>query len=952
MGLSIENRQFLSEQHVAANTFLLSNVSKLITETFEIHSNFDFTSSVNQQIMFNAPDSLKLLSGDWGGLGFVVGDTVALTGVAQNASGTTLTFSGTTRVISNIIGDTMYFSVDLYTTTSATDDFAGVIMPIQGQSQSLQIVNNTRSTPETIEIYHNTVLNTSTHSDSSLIDGEVNRFRVDGVDGLSVSGSANFTQLGDKSGGRYVGTQTITRLADSGGNKVFEVQFQYFLPSYSDADLLEPTWYENAECLKPTFKVVGFPQLNNPNSEITVISGELEANTGFFNESYNQGVNDFTISSVTITDSSGTALTELDPNQTCTVEAVITGSADFNDFIECMFEVIPPTDDYKNNALSNLNNSFVSYFSKDGASAASTHVYAKNSAQVTTSNHSITTATNQITVSFDVEPNTEFADYINALPQSERLYRLSLAVESTAGTTNNNNSVTLILNEGELTAAPIPDAPFDGVRSSEFLNHAQSIATGLGEVDYNGRTEDDFIYKALLNMPENEVYEQMTIQVEVVRDSDGTSFDLYSNTLGFDNVPVISGVQQFNQTLSVNQLLDGTGRNVISFINTGVTGTGTYEAELIVSLMANWRDWISNNQAFVDFYNASLPQNGQSQEWVRYTELAGFSIRLRCRLIKSGVAYYFGGGINLDDYDNNFNGTTTITYFDENNTQVTALIAGQVMTIRADHVLNVGSWDALDTWGWIAQRGFETDPRKQISTAWDWTSQNAPLKPKTGETRATLDIVTTNTADDTARVECLLDLTNGAIEENSIVARIESPSAPDCVSPIDYIIDMAAANADTETDIPSIISNYLTNGLKANNICCPDCTVRLISTGEDVELYAFGTKTDIDALIADIDGDVNPICCQDEYGALAGCEVAFDTEWDNLMLEVTGNTAALTALTPAQINTYTDTDLAALSSKIQAITTDEVIRYDIINTILTNGLKVICNGGVKTISAI
>jgi hypothetical protein len=547
-------------------------------------------------------------------------------------------------------------------------------------------------------------------------------------------------------------------------------------------------------------------------------------------------------------------------------------------------------------------------------------------------------------------PNAEFTSYVNALPQSERLYRLSLAVESTGGTTNNNNSVTLILSDGELTAAPVPDAPFDRIVSSEFLNHAQDITTGLGEASYNGRTEDDFVYKALLQIQENDFYDQLRISVEVVRDSDGTTFELYGTTLGFQNVPILGGEQVFNETQQVNQMLDATGRNVISLINVGSSLAGTYDVELIVSLMANWRDWIANNNAFVDFYDVALPQNGRSQEWVRYLKLSGFSLRLRCRMFKNGVGYYFGGGITLDDYDENFDGTTTLTYYDENNTQVNAFISGQVMKIRADHVLNSGSWDALNTWGWIAQRGFQSDPRKQISTAWDWSGQNLPLKPKTGEARATLDIVTTTNANDTARVECLLDLTGGVINENSIVARIQSPTSPDCVSPVEYLLDLAVANADNETDIPLLVDKYLQNGIEASNICCPDCDVTI--GGDTVGLYAFGSNPSIVTLIGTITGGADELCCSDTYGGAATCDVDVDTEWDNLMLEVTGNTALLTSAVPRQINAYAGNGLAELSAKIQSVTADEVIRYDIIFKIMSEGIKVICNGTTKTISGI
>lgn len=973
----ITNRKTLQVQNSGSNIFLLSNSGKLILEEFFLEFDFDFESSLSLLVQWNDNGSLKLLGGEWGDYGFVDGDNVTLIFSGEvNGQAFSSPSSGGGSPISTTIdslqGDLMFFPNDVVPTVLV--ELGGVLHPQQGNNSTIQIINNSRSKPEQIELYHNLILNNANHSRGSLIDGEVNRFVVEDTNTMTVSQVKPLIQKGNKSGGRYVLSDcTLKYAGQTGGKEVYIVIFKYFLPSYEFSDFDKPSWFAQNQCLKNTIEVLGAPEVNNPNSQITEISFNSQANTGWFNENYNQGDNDFSVDSVSIQTTSGDPLPEIDHNQTNIFSTVITGNANFIPTVEFMFEIIPPESDYKNNEFSNLENSYTSYFNANtvfvGNPNPQRFIFSKNNGQVLNSNESINISTpNQISISIELTPNSDFANYINSLNESDRRYRVVATVQSVGGDTNDNNAVPLILKEGILTKAPIPDQPFDGVKELGFLNHVQDISTGILNPTYSGRTEDDFVLKALIDLDNNDPWESIDLSVEVVKTSDGSSFDLFNrvfNITGNPNAPMVGGVIQLNFIEQLNQFLDGAGRNVITIKNTGNTGAGNYEIEFIWSIMANWRYWIANSSAFQDFYDNTIPNNGKNQEWVRYLELSGYTLRARVRLIKDQIAYYFGGDIDLKDYDD-WDGTTTHYLFDSSGTPVSALVSGQELLFRADHVLDSGSWDASDIWGCLAIRGKEKDPRKQISTFWDWTNQNNPLKPKTGQTKATIEILTTNSTDDTARVECLIDTSLVSDTQNTLVSRIQSPVIPECVHPITYLfnaLNSYVPNGSNSSDYIQVLDILLGGGdLSGTNTCCPTCGVLYGEEGFEYTTYAFGKESILQNVYQQSteQKDEPPVfyCCLDTYIAPSGegCDDWFDYSLrvNELIGSATGDLESLFNLDPSQFNSYEDTfEINLIKEGLDNMTNDGVVRYAIIEYLLNNGLVIKCYlDGRKTITTI
>ena len=79
-----------------------------------------------------------------------------------------------------------------------------------------------------------------------------------------------------------------------------QITLQYFLPDIEDATFDIPEWFDADKCLKPTYRFVCYPEINNPNSSLIESFSSNLGNTGWYNEEHNQGVNDFTVSNVSI----------------------------------------------------------------------------------------------------------------------------------------------------------------------------------------------------------------------------------------------------------------------------------------------------------------------------------------------------------------------------------------------------------------------------------------------------------------------------------------------------------------------------------------------------------------------------------------------------------------------------------------------------------------------------
>lgn len=961
MSITVVDRNYSTRNHSGGNDFLLANSGQIVTDSVDIVCEFDFQTTMNEQVLIVSLNKLRLVNGLWSKKGFVVGDLLRFYGTVY-ASTPNTTYAGDAMNIIDITGDTMTLSGNF--DPLATNEVVGQLMPSNLGTLSntpMGIMNTSRDEPETFEIFHNLILNTSNTGTGSLFDGEVNKFRFDGIDALSVSGTVTGVQQGNKSGGSYTFYE-IERLADvtatdwtftSMVNKSYRITLKYANPlKFEDSDFNTPSWFLNGSTLKPFYRFNAQSQANNPNSALTSdYAGQL-GNVGWRDENYSQGVNEFEVTTV-ITDAALNQLAQIDYAQVNIVTATITHpSQDFLEAAEVEFFLIPDLNLVKNKPDRNCDLIQLSNFFINATPTITNQVFGTGGAEMVISAQTLDVSTaNTIIVQFTLTPNAEFTALVESFSSLSRRYVITANVESDSGTSNDNNAVSLTLKQGILELSPVVGSPYP-VREQSFYNHANPI-TGVPSGTYYGCAEDDFIYKALFNFNEGDIWNAIRLKIQVVRNSDSQAFDLVSKPVNLTNYIITpNGQIQINYNEPISQFLEAPERNQLKINLTGNAAAGEYEVQIIWSLMASWRYWIAQSNAFVDFFDNTLPNNGMNAEWMRYLREAGYSLRVRVELVDvNNTAFYFGAGIELQDYDDS-DITTEFEYYNSSGVQQQGWVFNDIMTLKAIHTLGSGSWSTTDLWGWISVRPFENETTKRISTVWDWTPQSYPLLPPDGETKATISFPTP----DVAVVECRVNTTMISTEDNTPVARIESPSDPVCTSPVDYLFNLVVASSDTEIGYIEALETYLVNGIIAKNFCPPTCSMLNNDTGLNDKVYGF--KKSILTPMPSSPYFGNSPCCMDSYGTSGGgllppnCQLTFDTEWNNFMATLTGQpTAALTALVPGQINSYSGASLTLFIAKIQSITSDLFVQYSLMSVLVNRGIQIVeAADGTQTIS--
>jgi len=575
----------------------------------------------------------------------------------------------------------------------------------------------------------------------------------------------NFTQLGQKSGTTFIMSECSFEKEDDD----YFVTI-VFIPALSieNNDFSTPSWYNGVQTVKPNINVVGYNQIGNPNNFISANFNQL-SNVGWYNEWYNEGVNNFVISDLLIEDGATNSMPTLSHNTDNHVSFKVSHADGVSEDVQVSIYNFFPFAQTKNNAFTRLQNQIGSLYPSN-----ETLIFGeKFDAFCKIENLVITDDSGDKLVEFDVVFNDEFVDFVTFEPT---LYRLAVNVSNDETFDEN---VTLILSQNTWSNFVQPPTPIGG-REPGFLYFYQNIGDNTVE-NYSGCTEDDFLFTTKFDLPKNTVFNNFVMSIEVRRNSDDALIvKLQETLLDFNSIPVVNGIYQFNNSIGFPQYLDSPNRNAITLNLTGETTSITYGVEFIASLMANWRDWLPLINALPDFYDFSLPLNGQSREWVNYLRLAGYEIRLRLDFNSPTGQLFLDKEITLLDYNEDPKSTCLIELVDSLG-NVQPVVNGEIIalnnafyTIRATHTVTgmvIEDYDIIH--GYIGLRPNNGEPMKRISTAHDWTNLNMPLQPLSNETRAVGTVISS----DTYRVECRVYSSDlGSL--TTIVSGFKNPKYP------------------------------------------------------------------------------------------------------------------------------------------------------------------------------
>ena len=703
MAITVINRTFTDDQNRTLNFPFFSGYDR-VKASYTIDVEFSFVIDPLNSIE-KVGDSFTLNNGQsWEDYGFYAGATI--TGHYENGSShnipssTTIVFvDGATMFLSNTLAGTD----GTYTIGTFTID----------------------SLPDAIGFDFNLVENTSTGSEYSVIDGEVNRFNAD-VSALTVSGTVVPSQLGNKSGGSQI-TTLITRLADVSGNKQYRIDV-----SFNPWTIKNPDLYFSTGCIKPWIRIEAFPEYQNPSVKISTISVPTDANVGLTNEVGNGGAPEYTLGYINLEDRDGNPLPSIDYNQpTCfeiRINGVFNSSSKFNLTLwhdttdDAEFKNLPTNFDQNNIVIKN--NSALAFSASPFAP-----IYSPTRTDgVELAIEDLTSTSHGTYAIFTgkIVPNGAFTNLINDKQPTDRLYKLWIRCENPTLTSNNVRPVWVNIQESVFSKAVIPLGKY-GI-SMAVANHENTILRSANDVI----TEDDIRLISNFKVPKFNNFERISVSTVVVNSVTNESFNLEQYNLDLSTLPELpDGTKPINFVLNRGFKLSPTNQNnVINIIrNPLLDDSDEYGVKIEYSALIRWEYWLEQIGTALAFYGDS------TKNWFNY-QSGNWGVGFLIQIDTPDGSYQDFELLDIHGYDQWTAGTgsTTVQYFREDGvTAITKPIVGELTHVKVtftNTLFAVGGG-----WGQLTSEGFELSPRWDLSTVWDWdnVSQN-PWKPLAVET--------------------------------------------------------------------------------------------------------------------------------------------------------------------------------------------------------------------------
>jgi hypothetical protein len=751
MGATITRLDFQRVGYGGSLPFLIGGVGESYKMTLEFDIAYSFSSSLNNPVQWNN-SAFEILGSTWQEAGFNVGDTVTIG--FQNSSGT-FDFSGTT-ILQFVDGNRAIpedFAIDILNATISPDN----IYP-NGQDKGVFVISANKP-PQGVGLKFNLINNELNQSIFSIISDDLQpQYLYSDVPSLNVGDSVNMPFFGYRSGGQVYET-TLTRLSDPldpfGLKRKYRLETKFanwgfFEPQNEDGT---PAWFELEKCLKPYVQLEVIAQNGNPNSAQVLTSETITANTGYFDENNNGGVSEYSVKSIDFS-ILGNPVSGIDYVAETDVRVVFNaftqnplssfysyGMFYVNRSAEEMSEKPNQVDSqillsnggwgkiFQNPNLSDP--TFTGAANVDGARLQVGNI-------VFTPNPSA----NELIFECTVRPNSEAAQYFEDKEEGDREVILYVSIGNHFLNAQTDTRVPVIAYRGQLERQPVIAGEYDDVDFTGFYQHPDEPADVVNPSEIDTFKEDDILWKVDFLLEKGANVQSLTVQTEV-----NNLYALERKIVLTDGYPTLpDGTIEIDYTAfrsysMPNQIQNR--RKITIKRNTALDTSTKAGYTLEYGLLSRWEYWISNDFDTTNlFFDSSLPNNGQSNDWILYAPL---NVALYIEI--DGLSYYVRGDVLINDYDSSATVTSVHNLYLENGTTPAgALLDGNTHVIEAVHTLSSGTWDVSNAWGWITIENKEGQKYARISTKWDWSTIDKPFRPLSGETGAQLTFPAPNIA--------------------------------------------------------------------------------------------------------------------------------------------------------------------------------------------------------------
>lgn len=600
-----------------------------------------------------------------------------------------------------------------------------------GEQIVIVVVNGDNSIKEytNLEFMMNNSLSGQQGNSLSLIDGEQSRVIFENLDQAVIGQPIFGTFIPNQSGGflRYC---TITRGFDTSDDFIFYTMRAIHCP----VSAYDQSWFLASSSLKVYAQWNFTPQPNDPFPPAQVVYDEV-ANTGWFNQPFG---NSTTQSSLL------QGIDELDycvPSvHTIILQTPVTNASKIA-FGACYISI----DDtyYKNRPESQANIcmlvrqsdlanqvSIVSAPNPDGATY-----------QIVINN--VTIQNGEVSVTFTFAPSPEFNTFMENRQDGDRLMYIYFCVDN----------VNFLVFGDQMKCDPPIGGELGLTTNFGFLDHGQNITQiGGSKQGFVANTEDDCAWYGTFLLDNNQIYDNLTCEIEVYNGTSEDDFSLQSSQFSFGGIQINnSGQYLIDESLPIVSTLPSNSAKINAlFKRVPSMDTATqYGVSVYYPFLLNWQYWLEQQNASTDFYPT------QNRNWEQYDDIPAWEIRFKISLIKDGLAYINSNVIRDLPYDSSTVIDQNIDLFIEATGQVVQVVAiGEMMRVVATHTINDGrAWDPNDTWGMITVEPTQSTPRQICSTVLPFDNDlSNPLRPIDN-----VQMVITYPSQNIAKMECFFD---------------------------------------------------------------------------------------------------------------------------------------------------------------------------------------------------
>tara|TARA_R110000772_G_scaffold107325_1_gene209644 strand:- start:148 stop:2553 length:2406 start_codon:yes stop_codon:yes gene_type:complete len=678
------------------------------------------------------------------------------------------------RTITDVNGGSIFINTPLPSIYAYNTFPSGTI----GGTPSIRI----DKTPASVEFDFNLAQQSNPNA-SSVLDGNVTRFKLDGVDLLSVGSVVPMVQSGQFHSGGHVKDVTLEIQSETDGasniTRTIKISYTFYQWGVLQSGYDEPNYYP----LAPYQDVRNYIQNGNLDGLQRATSPATTGNLAAYGENFYNGGNPYTFTSIQWFDLLGNQIDAPDYSNNCTFLAIV--DAPFQSTTLSKYKLsstLRPIDDtrYQNKAARigevlrwNVSDTIYNHSATPNPAIITGLTDSVNRFDFTDIKFFVNGG--NLEVSGKLQP-INMVDYfegvngVGGIAIGDRKMTISISLSNHSLDADSTDRVELKIWDGDLIDAPTLGVQYPYVQNEYLVDHAGNNI--IDNSTPNTTTSDDILYKSHFLLEKNVVYDGVRAEIFVQNDITGERFTLESNLFDFSDIQYgayQNGIHEWNRTIDRNFLLPiSSERNIISVKRATYFDTTTmYGMEIRYGFLSRIESWIANGNVNDYFFNAALLNNGKNQNWQRFTD-GDWQLKVAYYPIKNDTSDFqiYSPKTRPFNDDTNFQFSTVLTQ--SNGTVVNGIAVDPQNPLLNLKVTVIYTVPLLDTWFTLQLRNKEGAAIGFISTVLDRDNINVPnaLKQLSTETKLKKTI-----ASNTAILECNINTSLVNVNEVTLIPR-------------------------------------------------------------------------------------------------------------------------------------------------------------------------------------